>query len=851
MSFNPLNLSQLRGTLTEKKLILLFALVFIGSPALRGQAANQSTEVLWYRSPAPIWDNALPIGNGRLGAMVFGGANSGKNNGDEQFSRQNAPLLDGSQTSGADEHLQLNESSLWQGSRANRLNPQAHETVPQIRKLLLESKGLDGEKISAAEALAKNGMIGIPAGMPGYSTLGDVYLRSSRRGAVDAYRRQLDLGTGIARVTYAMNGVHYTREMFASVPDEVIVIRLRADRKGAIGFRASMDRPADFTVNARGKDTLLLREGPEHKDEIRFAGEMLVLPTGGSVRAEGAELVVADADSVTILIAAATDFKGGPLAGGDPEAKCDLALAKARTRGAEQILARQEAEYQPMYRGMSLHLGSLHRGTASGTDDDQPTDERIKRVKAGTEDLGLEELYFQFARYLLISSSRPGGLPANLQGIWAGGISNPWGSKWTINVNTEMNYWLAEPAGLGETTLPLINLIDMVRTPASGTGTQVARDYYGARGFVIHHNTDLWGDADPIDGYQWGVWPMGGAWLSLDAWDHYAYTLDKSFLRDRAWPILHDASQFFLDYLVDDGAGHLVTGPSISPENSYRLPDGSTHSLTMAPTMDIEIVRELLTRTLDAGRILGEDDAFLKQLEDARGKLPPFAIGKLGQLQEWQRDYEEPEPGHRHISHLWALFPGTQITLEHTPDLAKAAQVSLERRLSLGGGQTGWSRAWVVNYWDHLHDSKQAYDSLQVMFRQSTFPNLMDTHPPGLFQIDGNLGAANGMLEALVQSRWMPEETEIELMPALPVQWDEGSLSGVHVRGGAVVDLSWKHGRVTAMKVHAKSDRRFRLILPTGQSMSLVRASNGKSVVQGAGDTIQTKSGGAYTITFH
>ena len=820
--------------------------ILLAHAGLRGQSPAQGSHaVLWYQSPAPIWDRALPVGNGRLGAMVFGGANGGKNNGDEQFSRLNATLQDGSQTSGADEHLQLNESSLWQGSRANRLNPLAHEAVPEIRKLLLESQGLDGAKISAAEKLAQDGMIGIPAGMPGYSTLGDLYLRTSNRGAIIGYRRQLDLETGVARVTYGIGGVHFTREVFASLPDEVIVVRLSADRKGAISIRASMDRPADFTVSARGQDTLVLREGPEHKDQIRFAGETLVLPTGGRVHAEGSELAVADADSVTILIAAATDFKGGPFSGGDPQAKCDQALARARTHNAAQILARQEAVYQPKYRSMALHLGA-----GPDANDVLPTDERMKRVSAGADDLGLQELYFQFARYMLIGSSRPDGLPANLQGIWAGGISNPWGSKWTININTEMNYWLAEPAGLGEEVLPLINLVDMVRTPGSGTGTRVATDYYGARGFVIHHNTDLWGDAEPIDGYQWGIWPMGGAWLSLDAWDHYAYTLDQRFLRDRAWPILHDASQFFLDYLVDDGSGHLVTGPSISPENSYRLPDGTHHSLTMAPTMDIEILRELFTRTLDAGHILGGDTAFLKQVEDARAKLPPFAIGKLGQLQEWQRDYDENEPGHRHISHLWALFPGTQISLEHTPDLAKAARTSLERRLSFGGGQTGWSRAWVVNYWDHLHDAKQAYESLQVMFRQSTFPNLMDTHPPGLFQIDGNLGAANGMLEAVVQSRWMPEATEIELLPALPEQWPEGSVKGVRVRGGAALDMRWKAGKIVSLEIHAMSDGAVRLTPPAGQAISAVHNSTGGNVATGTDRTIRTKRGVSYTILF-
>jgi alpha-L-fucosidase 2 len=797
------------------KVFAVLAFVLSASSALFAQkVAAESAEVLWYRTPAPIWDEALPVGNGRLGAMVFGGANTGTNNGDLQDRRQNAPLMNGSQTTAADEHLQLNESSIWQGSRANRMNPCAPEAVPQIRQLLLDAKGTDGAKISAAEKLAKDCMIGKPAGMPSYSTLGDLYLRASQPGDVSDYRRQLDLATGVVRVTYTMNGVQYTRETFASVPDQVIVERLTADRKGALNFRASMDRPADFAVRTSGENTLILREGPEHKDQTRFAGEAVVLPAGGTVHADGPALVVSGADSVTILIAAASDFKGGPFKGGDPEAQCAAALEKAKAHTAAQMLTRQEAIYQPVFHDMSLHLGG-----AQDVHDDIPTDERIKRVSGGADDLGLQQLYFQFARYLLISSSRPDGLPANLQGIWAAGITNPWGSKWTINVNAEMNYWLAEPAGLSDTTLPLINLIDMVRTPSSGTGTQVAQTYYKSRGFVIHHNTDIWGDADPIDIVGSGIWPMGGAWLSQYAWDHYAYTGDKQFLRDRAWPILHDASLFFLDYLVDDGSGHLVTGPSLSPENTYKLPDGTRHSLTMGPTMDIEITRELFERALDAGRILGEDPAFLKQVADAQAKLPPFKVGKLGQLQEWQYDFDESEPGHRHISHLWALYPGTQISLEKTPDLAAAARVTLDRRLAHGGGQTGWSRAWVINYWDHLHDSKQAYESMQVMFSQSTFPNLMDTHPPGLFQIDGNLGAANGMLEALVQSRWYADRVEVDLLPALPQQWAEGSLTGVHVRGDAEVGMHWAGNHLVDATWTAKQNQLFRVKVPEGQHL--------------------------------
>jgi alpha-L-fucosidase 2 len=632
----------------KRGLLLLAAAGILVSIAMKAQSTEaQADSVLWYRQPAPIWDHALPIGNGRLGAMVFGGANAGTNNGDLQDGAKNAPLMDGSQTLAEDEHIQLNESSLWQGSRTDRLNPKAHAAFPKIRRLLLDSKGTDGAKIAEAEKLAEESMIAIPKGMPGYSTLGDLYLRTSQKGPLKDYRRQLDLQTGVVRVMYTMAGVHYAREIFASVPQQVIVVHLSSDGKGSLNFHASMDRPADFSVRTRDGNTLVLREGPAHTGQIHFAGEATILAIGGTVRAEGSEIAVSNADTVTILIAAATDFKGGPFNSGSPEEQCERVLRDTVKQSASSLLAAQEAVYQPIYRRMSFHLDVVDTRVRS-----LPTDERVKRVSAGADDLSLQQLYFEFARYLLIASSSPDGLPANLQGIWASGINNPWGSKWTININTEMNYWLAEPAGLSEATLPLINLIDMVRNPVNGTGTQVARTYYGARGFVIHHNTDLWGDAEPIDGYQYGIWPVGGAWLALIAWDHYAFTQDRTFLQSRAWPILHDASQFFLDYLVSDGNGHLVTGPSLSPENKYVLADGTTHSLTTGPTMDIEIVRELFTRTLDSGHVLDEDAAFLKQVEDARSKLPPFSVGKLGQLQEWQQDYKESAPGHRHVSHL-------------------------------------------------------------------------------------------------------------------------------------------------------------------------------------------------------
>ncbi|AFL89156.1 hypothetical protein Terro_2921 [Terriglobus roseus DSM 18391] len=792
------------------RLLIAFATAATGCLSIPAQQAQEPAR-LWYRAPAPVWTEALPIGNGRIGAMVFGGANTGPNNGDLEDAAKNADILSGDKTRGQDEHLQLNESTVWAGSRADRLNPRAAEGFRRVRALLLESKGTDGKKIAEAEKLAQETMIANPKAMPPYSTVGDLYLRSSSSEAIADYHRQLDLKTGVVRITYRQGPVHFTREIFASAPDHVIVMHLTADRPNAISLTASMDRPGDFAIRASGQRDLVLTQSATTKNATHFQAQARFATHGGAVHADGDRIVVEKAQELTVLIAAASDFKGGPILGGDPATLCGDILASAQKKNFAALSAAATKDQFRYIDRMSLSLGPVDAALAA-----MPTDERLKRVAAGQDDFGLQALYFQYARYLLLGSSRPGGLAANLQGLWASGLSNPWGSKWTINVNTEMNYWLAEAANLSEMHQPLFDLVGMVRDPASGTGVKVAKEYYGAKGFVIHHNTDIWGDAEPIDGYQYGIWPDGGAWLTLHAWDHYAFTGNKQFLRSQAWPLLHDASLFFLDYLTDDGSGHLVTGPSLSPENKYKLADGTSHSLTMGPTMDIEIVRELFQRTMQAGTILGEDAAFLQQVRQASDRLPPFHVGSLGQLQEWQQDYQEDAPGHRHISHLWALFPGTQIDLRHTPDLARAAQVSLERRLANGGGQTGWSRAWVVNYWDHLHNGQQAYDSLQVLFRQSTFPNLMDTHPPGVFQIDGNLGGANGMLEALVQSRWYADHGEVDLMPALPTAWQQGHITGLRVRGNQELSLRWSNGKLDAVTWVAHQDGRFEIALPPG-----------------------------------
>ncbi|MFL6414407.1 MAG: glycosyl hydrolase family 95 catalytic domain-containing protein, partial [Bryobacteraceae bacterium] len=736
------------------------------------------------------------------------------NNGDQQGERPNHDILDGKHTRGQDEHLQINEDTIWQGARTDKLNPKAHEGFLKVRSLLLESKGVDGAKISEAERIAAETMLSTPRGMPGYVTLGDLYLRSGNDGEATDYRRELDLTTGIASVTYTLGDAHYRREAFASAPDHVMVLHLTADKPDSLTFAVTMDRPSDFDVRTLSDRDLALTQGPEHKDQIKFQGQVRILLQGGNVHRTDTALNVSGANEATLLIAAASNFRGD-----DPAKQAGATLDAASKKTFNELRAAAIADQRKLMERVSFRLGE-----PDPTLESLPTDERLRRVSAGARDFGLQALYFQYGRYLLIGSSRAGGVPANLQGLWAGGMNNPWGSKWTINVNTEMNYWIAEPANLGEIHMPLFDLIDMVRHPGTGTGVEVAAKYYGARGFVIHHNTDIWGDAHPIDIIGSGIWPMGGAWLTLHAWDHYAFSGDRIFLRDRAWPLLHDTSLFFLDYLVDDGEGHLVTGPSLSPENAYKLGDGTRHSLSMGPTMDIEIVRELFQRTLEAGEILNRDAAFRAQVTTAMKKLPRFEVGKAGNLQEWQQDYQDAMPGHRHISHLWALFPGTQISLRHTPELAKAARTTLERRLADGGGQTGWSRAWVVNYWTHLHEGDQAYESMSVLFRQSTFPNLMDTHPPGVFQIDGNLGGANGMLEALVQSRWYPDHCEVDLLPAIPIVWKDGSVSGIRVRGGSELDLQWSAGKARLARWRASQDGVFQIYLPPAQHLRRLTA---------------------------
>jgi len=759
--------------------------------------------VLHFAQPAKQWPDALPVGNGRLGAMVFGQP--------------------------AQDRVQLNEESIWDGERRDRNNPRAGEAVPKIRELLFAGK------IAEAEALASSDMLSIPQRMPCYQTLGDLRLDFAASGltpdaTVENYRLELDLDTAIARTSFLHAGTYYGREIFSSAPDQVIVIRLTVSQPGKLSFTAKLDRPHNFSSELIGEGGLSLygqalpvNDNPglpikENQTGIRFYAEMRVFQDGGSLLASGklapAVVTVRNADAVTLLIDCATSYRY-PAGAAAMQVAVDANLKAAAARPYEELKARHIADHRRFFRRAEIRMGDDANAAV-------PTDQRMQRIKEGGEDVGLLPIYFQFGRYMLISSSRPGTLAANLQGIWNESVDPPWGSKYTVNINAEMNYWLAERANLADCHLPLFDLEDATRGPGAVTATK----YYNARGMVVHHNTDIWGDSGPIDGLGGGIWAMGAAWLSLHPWDHYDYGGDVGFLRERAYPLLRENAMFLLDYLTEAPAGtpyagKLVTGPSCSPENKYKLADGRPFNLCMAPTMDISIVHAVLTRLVLASELLGnpkQDAELISRARAAIERLPAFRITHDGRLQEWPEDYADQEPGHRHISHLFGLFPDDQITLRGTPELAKAARMTLDKRLAAGGGSTGWSRSWIINCMARLEDGEAAYQNVLQLFRQSTRHNLLDVcglKENSPYQIDGNLGGPSGLIEMVLQSH----AGVVRLLPALPKAWPDGNFRGLRARGGLEVDLEWTGGRAKIATLRAGRDVALRLAVPSGQKV--------------------------------
>ena len=761
---------------------------------------------LWYNAPATVWEEALPIGNGRIGAMVYGN-----------------PLQ---------EVYQLNEESIWSGYPQDWNNPKAANALPQVREAVDR-----GDYAKASELWKANAQGPYTAR---YLPMANLMLDQLTRGEARNLYRELNISNALSTVTYEADGVKYRRTSFISYPDQVMVIKIAADRPQAVSLHIRLNSLLRYTVQTKGEKTLILngkapayvanRDYDPHqvvyddKRGTQFKVQVELLPDGGHCEANDSALTVRNANEVVLLLSAVTDF-------GNKK----MTLKKCK-RPYQELLQRHTDDHQQLFNRLQLSLG-----TENLQKEALPTNERLKSFEQDPTDNGLTELYYQYGRYLLIASSRPGGLPANLQGIWNRHVQPPWGSNYTTNINTEMNYWPAEITNLPECFLPLSDFIGRLAV----NGAQTAKVNYGInRGWLAHHNSDVWAQTAPTGGYdsdpkgapRWSCWPMAGVWLCQHLWEHYAFGGDKKYLSKTAYPLMKGAAEFLLQWLQKDPeTGYWITNPSTSPENRFRYIDKEgkkqNGEISRSSGMDLGLAWDLQTNCIEASTVLDTDKAFRQQCMDVRANLQPFRIGSKGQLLEWDKEFEETDPNHRHVSHLFALHPGRQIIPEQQPELAAACQRTLEIR---GDGGTGWAMAWKINFWARLRDGNHAFgmlknglryvDATQVSVRGGgTYANLFDAHPP--FQIDGNFGGTAGITEMLLQSH----AGYIHLLPALPDNWQSGSIKGVRARGGFTIDMEWKESRITRLSVTSHSGGTCRIREATSPHEEVIETEKGKT----------------------
>ncbi len=793
---------------------LFICLYVLGSLIVEAQDAL----TLWYNKPASNWNEALPVGNGRLGAMIFGRVE--------------------------EELIQLNEETLWSGGPLNtNPNPLAPNFLPAIREALFK------EDYEGAEKLTRQ-LQGLYT--QAYEPLGDLMIKHNLPQGVSAenYYRDLNIGNATASTRFTVNGVTYTREIFVSAPDQVMIVRITASLKNALDFSVRTSSQLWSKTGAEGKDVFVLNgRAPSQSDPsyletripviyndpqqcrgMRFALHVKATTTDGKVESSENGLHVSGATEALLIVSAATSFNGFQKCpdkdGKDEKALTSQYLNNASQKSFSDLKTSHIQDYKNYFDRVSLSIGT--------TTEKLPTDQRLRRYAEGGMDPQLEVLYFQYGRYLLISSSRPGGIAANLQGIWNHLVRPPWSSNFTTNINTEMNYWMVESCNLSELHQPLFDLIKN----GSVTGRETTKNFYNASGWTLHHNTDIWGTSNPVSGSpRWANWPMGAAWLCQHLWEHYQFTGDKKFLEETAYPLMKGAAEFYVQWLVEKD-GFLVTAPSTSPENEYITNKGFKGTVSVATTMDMSLIWDLFTNLIHASNNLGVDADYRKMLLDKREHLYPLKIGKRGNLQEWYKDWEDADPNHRHISHLFGLFPGRQISPYSTPAYSQAVRQSMEFR---GDGGTGWSKGWKINIWARLHDGNRAYKLIREQLKLTgvegtdyangggTYPNLLDAHPP--FQIDGNFGGTSGMTEMLVQSH----DEAVQLLPALPDQWSTGTVSGLKARGGYTLQLAWKNKTLTSVKIHSTLGNVIRIVSRTplkGKNLATASGANPNSFYQ-------------------